>query len=74
VGTGARIRVGSGQGGPGAVFQDCITKLGATYHEAVTYQPASRFWAFQGIETAIFLIFALLLAGFCFWWVRRGPA
>jgi hypothetical protein len=37
----------------------------------VTYQPANRFWAFQGIETAIFVVLALLLAGFCFWWVRH---
>jgi ABC-2 family transporter protein len=35
------------------------------------YQPASRYWAFQGIETGIFVALALLLAWFCFWWVRR---
>jgi hypothetical protein len=38
---------------------------------AVVYQPFSRYWAFQGIETAIFVVLALLLAGFCFWWVRH---
>jgi hypothetical protein len=63
-----------GTGGPPAAFQDCIAKLAAEYHEVVTYQPASRFWAFQGIETAIFLGLALLLAGLCFWWVRHRLA
>jgi hypothetical protein len=52
-------------------FQDCVAKVAAKYHEVVTYQPASRFWAFQGIETAIFVVLAFLLAGLCFWWVRR---
>jgi len=39
--------------------------------QLVTYQPASRYWAFQWYETAIFLALALVLAGACFWWVRR---
>jgi hypothetical protein len=38
----------------------------------VTYQPSSRFWAFQAYESAIFLALAGLLAGFCFWrWRHR---
>jgi hypothetical protein len=41
------------------------------FRELVTYQPASRFWLFQGYETAIFLALAVGLAGLCFWWVRR---
>lgn len=52
-------------------FQDCVAKVGATFHEVVTYQPASRYWAFQACETAIFVGLALILAGFCFWWVRN---
>jgi hypothetical protein len=39
--------------------------------QLVTYQPASRFWAFQWSETAIFLALALALAGFCAWWIGR---
>jgi hypothetical protein len=39
--------------------------------QLVTYQPASRFWAFQWSETAIFLALALALAGFCAWWISR---
>jgi hypothetical protein len=38
--------------------------------QTVTYQPASRYWAFQWIETAIYL--ALALAGFSFWWINRN--
>ena len=68
---GARhVRVSGNGPGPQA-FQDCVAKVAAKYHEVVTYQPASRFWAFQGMETAIFLVLALLLAGLCFWWVRH---
>lgn len=52
-------------------FRDGVAKVGATFHEVVTYQPASRFWAFQAYETAIFVGLALISAGFCFWWVRN---
>jgi hypothetical protein len=38
----------------------------------VTYQPASRYWAFECIETAIYLALALLLAGLCFLRIRPG--
>ena len=48
----------------------------ATRHllRRVTYQPASRYWAFQWFETAIFLAFALGLAGFSVWWIRHRHA
>jgi ABC-type transport system involved in multi-copper enzyme maturation permease subunit len=46
-----------------------ITRL--HLHQVVTYQPASRFWELQWVETAIFLALAAALAGFCAWWVRR---
>ena len=36
----------------------------------ITYQPASRFWAFQAYETAILAVLSLALAGFCVWWIR----
>jgi hypothetical protein len=52
-------------------LQHCLTKVGATYHEVVTYQPGSRYWAFQGYETAICIGMALLLAGGCLWWVQN---
>jgi hypothetical protein len=39
--------------------------------EAITYQPASRFWSLQWYESGIFLGLAIVLSGFCFWWTRR---
>jgi hypothetical protein len=39
--------------------------------QTVTYQPASRFWPLQWAETGIFMALALVLAGFCFCWIRR---
>jgi hypothetical protein len=38
---------------------------------AVTYQPASRYWPLQWAELSLFLALALVLAGFCSWWIRR---
>ena len=53
-------------------FQACHAALARLHlRQLVTYQPASRYWAFQWYETAIFLALAVVLAGFCFWWVRR---
>jgi hypothetical protein len=37
----------------------------------VVYQPASRYWAFQILETVLWLAIALALAGFCTWRIRR---
>jgi len=48
---------------------DCLDSHGIRV--AVTYQPASRYWAFQGTETGIYLALALALAGYCFWRIRR---
>jgi hypothetical protein len=70
VGSRAHVRVSSTGPGPQA-FQKCVAKVAARYHEVVTLQPASRFWAFQGLETALFVVLALLLAGLCFWRVRH---
>jgi hypothetical protein len=57
--------------GVAATLQECVAKLSAQFHEVVTYQPAAHYWAFQALETAIFIGLALVLAGFCIWWVRR---
>jgi len=38
---------------------------------AITYEPASRYWPLQWIETGIFLALALTLAWFCFWRLGR---
>jgi hypothetical protein len=51
--------------------QQCNRFL-ATQHlrRRITYQPASRFWAFQAYETAILAVLSLDLAGFSVWWIR----
>ncbi len=50
----------------------CFARLAqAGYRQRVTFQPASRYWTFQAIETAIFLALAGLMAGVCFWRIRR---
>jgi len=48
----------------------CLESQG--YREAIAYEPASRYWPLQWIETGIFLALALALAGFCFWRLGRG--
>jgi ABC-type transport system involved in multi-copper enzyme maturation permease subunit len=48
---------------------DCLASHGIRM--AVTYQPASRYWAFQWTETAIYAALALALTGYCFWRIRR---
>jgi hypothetical protein len=53
---------GPGQGP--AAFVACLASHGI--REAITYQPASRYWRFQLTETAIYLALALALAGYCF--------
>jgi hypothetical protein len=47
-----------------AAFLDCLGRHGI--REAITYQPASRYWRFQLTEAAIYLALALALAGYCF--------
>jgi len=48
---------------------DCLASNGVRV--AVTYQPASRYWTFEWTETAIYLAFALALAGYCLWLLGR---
>jgi hypothetical protein len=52
-------------------LHDCVTKVGATYHQLVTYQPGGRYWAFQWCEMAVFLATAAILGAVCFWAIRR---
>jgi hypothetical protein len=55
-----------------APFSTCQTALNKLrLRQLVTYQPASRYWAFQWYETAIFMLLALALAGASTWWIRR---
>lgn len=53
---------------PKAAMTSCLQEHGISYFRL--YQPAGRFWLFQGIESAIFLVPAVILLGIAFWWVR----
>ena len=50
----------------------CLAAHG--YQGYVTYQPAGRFWAFQGIETGIFVVLAAILLAVTFWVLKRRDA
>jgi len=61
--------------GPPGFSSSCLAEIKRLgYRQQVTYQPSGRFWALQAIETAIFVSLALLLTGFCFWWLRHRLA
>jgi hypothetical protein len=66
---------GSGHGpAPQSVvnaLDQCVARIAVTYHETVTYQPASRYWPLQWCELGLFLAAAVLLAVACAWRVRR---
>jgi hypothetical protein len=44
------------------------------YRAYLAYQPASRFWTFQGIETGIFVVLAAVLLAITFWVLKRRDA
>jgi hypothetical protein len=50
-------------------FIQCLASHGIRM--AVAYQPASRYWALQWVETGIFLILAAGLGALCYWRIRR---
>jgi hypothetical protein len=43
------------------------------YTQRLLYQPGSRYWPFQWTETGLFTLVALLLVGFCYWWIVGRP-
>jgi hypothetical protein len=62
--------LGAKDGPPGFVeLGNCLAKY--NLHESVTYQPASHYWPLQWIESGFFLVLGGVLAGTCFWWIRR---
>jgi hypothetical protein len=49
---------------PTPSYPSCMTAHG--FHDLITYQPASRFWAFQGTEAGLFLVLAAVLIAVTF--------
>ena len=66
----------SGPNGPSGATLDavygCLQRAG--YRQFISYQPMSRYWAFQGIETGIYLAVAAVLIAITFYAVRRRDA
>jgi hypothetical protein len=50
-----------------------VNKCVRSFHlrEVLRYQPVSRYWTFQWYELTIFIVLALLLGTFSWWWVGR---
>ena len=62
----------NGGGLPMRHLASCIASAG--FRQFTSYQPISRYWAFQSIETAIFLALAAALIALGFAVVRRRDA
>ena len=63
----------TGACGPNAPGNSCQAHvLSLHLRQAVTYQPASRYWPLQWYETGIYLALAFALGGLCLWWIRPG--
>ena len=60
--------VGAGKPSPGTLAQ-CLSRHG--YTQWSSYQPASRFWAYQSIEGAWLLALSALLIGTTVWLAHR---
>ncbi len=68
------------------VFHACDPRVGGTkmdlfqcihnhgWFAFTTYQPADRFWPFQGIEAGILVALAVGLLALAIWWLRRRIA
>jgi hypothetical protein len=65
---------GNGRLGPAAYHAVVSCAQAHGIRGYVTYQPASRYWAFQGIETGIFLLLAAALIAVAFAVVSRRDA
>jgi hypothetical protein len=58
--------------GPGAGKSNVFACLAAHgFRQIDSYQPVSRFWTFQGIESGLFLGLAAVLLGVGVFWVTR---
>jgi hypothetical protein len=64
--------VGPGGKPKAAALAQCLTPHG--YTQWTSYQPASRFWAFQWIESGWLLALSVLLIAVTVWLVRRRAA
>jgi hypothetical protein len=61
--------LGPSTGPDSPAMQQCISQNGI--HVVATFQPYDRYWLFQGVESALFVVLAAALVGFSLWWIRR---
>jgi hypothetical protein len=61
-----------GASGDKSGIVSCLASHG--FRQLITFQPGSRFWAFQGLEASIFVIAAAALVGLAFWRVLTKDA
>ena len=52
----------------------CIAKYGVGANNQDLFQPADRFWLFQGIETALFVALTIVLVLVAIHLIRRRTA
>lgn len=49
-------------------YDRCMRDHG--FQTKIVYQPADRYWLFQGIESGIYFLFAAILLAMTFWWTK----
>ena len=57
---------------PGSDFNACLHAHG--WLSTIVWQPADRYWAFQGVESGVLVALALALVALTIWLVRRRIA
>jgi hypothetical protein len=57
--------------GKGGILQ-CVSSHG--FHQLISYQPAGRFWTFQGMEAVIFLVLSAGMIALAYWRVLTRDA
>lgn len=60
-----------GYGDLGSALTSCVANLSHSFHQTITYQPATRYWTFQWIECGLFVALAIGMTLFTFWWLDR---
>jgi hypothetical protein len=65
----SNIHINIADGDPCIAARSCMRG----WHQSIYYQPANRYWPFQWDETLLFAGVAMLLVGFCFWWINGHP-
>jgi hypothetical protein len=63
---------GAGPAPSGGDFPAWLAQHG--YKLGATFQPNSRFWHFQSVEAAAYVLLSLLCAAGVVWWIRRRTA